>query len=187
VGGWPRSEWSSLAQSHFGDYRQTISKGRSGPAGDPSRPNGGKGGPSAAVGCSPQRVVFWDPVITRDCEVVQMPLQHPFDPAAAFRDGVVHCPAELCLDGQQPGSHTSIVLRPMTTQPRLRYRVRNVREVVEILSRISDRRGRFSDMARSLLASLRALLPAGSGIDFAWPLGTRRVCWSRMTYREHRG
>ena len=39
-------------------------------------------------------------VITRDCEVVQMPLQRPFDPGAGLRDGVVHCPAQLYLDGQ---------------------------------------------------------------------------------------
>jgi hypothetical protein len=45
-------------------------------------------------------------VITRDCEVVQMPLQHPFHPGTGFRDGVVHCPAQLYLDGQQPSSHT---------------------------------------------------------------------------------
>jgi hypothetical protein len=35
-----------------------------------------------------------------------MPLQHPFHPGAGFRDRVVHCPAQLYLDGQQPGSHT---------------------------------------------------------------------------------
>jgi hypothetical protein len=45
-------------------------------------------------------------VITRDCEVVQMPLQRPFHPGADLRDTVVHCLAQLHLDGQQPRSHT---------------------------------------------------------------------------------
>src|ERR1700681_4269078 len=45
-------------------------------------------------------------VVTRDCEVVQMPLQHPFHPSSCCRDRVVHCPAQLYLDGQQLGSHT---------------------------------------------------------------------------------
>src|ERR1700726_2379942 len=44
-------------------------------------------------------------VVTRDCEVVQMPFQHPFHPSTGFRDGVVHYPAQLDLDRQQLGSH----------------------------------------------------------------------------------
>src|SRR5262249_28873015 len=39
-------------------------------------------------------------VITRDCEVVQMPFQHLLHPSTGFRDGVVHCPAQLDLDRQ---------------------------------------------------------------------------------------
>ena len=45
-------------------------------------------------------------VVTRDCEVVQMPFQHLFHPSTGFRDGVVHCPATLYLDRQQLGSHS---------------------------------------------------------------------------------
>jgi hypothetical protein len=44
-------------------------------------------------------------VVTRDCEVVQMPFQHLFHPSPGFRDGVVHYPAQLDLDRQQLGSH----------------------------------------------------------------------------------
>jgi hypothetical protein len=44
-------------------------------------------------------------VVTRDCEVVQMPFQHLFHPSPVFRNGVVHCPAQLDLDRQQLGSH----------------------------------------------------------------------------------
>src|SRR6516225_876715 len=39
-------------------------------------------------------------VVTRDCEVVQMPFQHLFHPSTGFRDGVVHYPAQLDLDRQ---------------------------------------------------------------------------------------
>src|ERR1700694_1098026 len=45
-------------------------------------------------------------VVTRDCEVVQMPLQHLFYPDAGFRDGVVPFLAQLFLDGLHLGSHT---------------------------------------------------------------------------------
>src|SRR5258707_2094736 len=45
-------------------------------------------------------------VTSRDCEVVQMPLQHLFHPDAGFRGGVVHFLAQLYLDGQHLGSHT---------------------------------------------------------------------------------
>src|SRR6202043_795728 len=45
-------------------------------------------------------------VVTRDCEVVQMPLQHLFHPNAGFRDGVVHFLAQLYLDSLHLGSHT---------------------------------------------------------------------------------
>src|SRR5215471_21642290 len=44
-------------------------------------------------------------VITRDCEVVQMPFQHLLHPSTGFRDGVVHLSAQLYLYGQQLGSH----------------------------------------------------------------------------------
>src|SRR5207244_11853090 len=44
-------------------------------------------------------------VVTRDCEVVQMPFQHLFHPSTGFRDRVVHYPAQLDLDRQQLGSH----------------------------------------------------------------------------------
>jgi hypothetical protein len=46
-------------------------------------------------------------VITRDREVVQMPFQHLLHPSTGFRDGVVHYPAQLDLDGRAsaiPGS-----------------------------------------------------------------------------------
>jgi hypothetical protein len=36
-----------------------------------------------------------------------MPLQHPFHPGAGFRDRVVHCSAQLYLDGQQPDSRVN--------------------------------------------------------------------------------
>src|SRR6202007_2508907 len=39
-------------------------------------------------------------VVTRDCEVVQMPFQHLFHPRTGFRDGVVHYPAQRDLDRQ---------------------------------------------------------------------------------------
>src|SRR5271169_1364968 len=45
-------------------------------------------------------------MVARDCEVVQMPFQHLFHPSTGFHDVVVHCPAQLYLDGQQLGSHT---------------------------------------------------------------------------------
>ena len=38
-------------------------------------------------------------VVARDCEVVQMPFQHLFQPSTGFRDGVVHFSAQLYLDG----------------------------------------------------------------------------------------
>src|SRR5262245_18765826 len=44
-------------------------------------------------------------VVARDCEVVQMPLQHLLHPGAGCRNGVVHDPAQLHLDRQQLGSH----------------------------------------------------------------------------------
>jgi hypothetical protein len=37
-------------------------------------------------------------VVARDCEIVQMPLQHPFHPRTGFRDGVVHGTAVVAYE-----------------------------------------------------------------------------------------
>src|ERR1700730_17802864 len=44
-------------------------------------------------------------MVTRDCEVVQMPFQHLFHPSPGFRNRVVQNPAQLDFDRQQLGSH----------------------------------------------------------------------------------
>ncbi len=44
--------------------------------------------------------------VPRDGKVVQVPLQHPFQPRSGFRDGVVQSLAQFHLDVPEPCSHT---------------------------------------------------------------------------------
>jgi hypothetical protein len=44
-------------------------------------------------------------MVTRDSEVVQMPLQHLLHPSSGLRDGVMHTFAQLQLDRLELGSH----------------------------------------------------------------------------------